>query len=46
MILKNDLYGLVLAGGKSSRMNMDKGELQYHEAINQRSFLYQLLTKY
>ncbi|CAN5123542.1 hypothetical protein BH11BAC5_BH11BAC5_41600 [soil metagenome] len=46
MILKDDLYGLVLAGGKSSRMNMDKGELLYHEAINQRSFLYQLLTKY
>lgn len=46
MILTGDLYGLVLAGGKGSRMNMDKGELQYHEAINQRSFLYQLLTKY
>jgi molybdopterin-guanine dinucleotide biosynthesis protein A len=46
VILKDDLYGLVLAGGKGTRMNMDKGELQYHEAINQRSFLYQLLTKY
>ncbi|WP_301927675.1 NTP transferase domain-containing protein [Ferruginibacter sp.] len=46
VILTGDLYGLVLAGGKGSRMNMDKGELQYHEAINQRSFLYQLLTKY
>jgi molybdopterin-guanine dinucleotide biosynthesis protein A len=27
-------------------MNRDKGELQYHDTINQRSFLYQLLAKY
>ena len=46
MILKDNLYGLVLAGGKSSRMQQDKGELEYHAAINQRTFLYQLLTKF
>ncbi len=46
MILQNDLYGLILAGGKSTRMNTDKGELAYHESISQRSFLYQLLKKY
>lgn len=46
MILKTELYGLILAGGKSSRMSTDKGELQYHAAISQRSFLYQLLKKY
>ena len=46
MILKDNLYGLVLAGGKSSRMQQDKGELEYHAAINQRTFLYQLLNKF
>ena len=46
MILKDNLYGLVLAGGKSSRMQKDKGELEYHAAINQRTFLYQLLNKF
>jgi molybdopterin-guanine dinucleotide biosynthesis protein A len=46
VILKTEVYGLILAGGKSSRMNTDKGELQYHAATSQRSFLYQLLQKY
>ena len=46
MILKDNLYGLVLAGGKSSRMQQDKGELEYHAEINQRTFLYQLLNKF
>ena len=46
MILKDDLYGLILAGGKSSRMQTDKGELQYHEAISQRTFLYKMLDKF
>lgn len=46
MIIKSELYGLVLAGGKSTRMNADKGELQYHADTKQRSFLYQLLQKY
>lgn len=46
MILTDNLYGLVLAGGKSSRMQQDKGELQYHAAISQRTFLYDLLNKF
>lgn len=46
MILKDEVYGLILAGGKSSRMQTDKGELQYHEAISQRTFLYKMLEKF
>lgn len=46
MILQDDLYGLILAGGKSSRMQTDKGELKYHDAINQRTFLYKMLEKF
>ena len=46
MILKDDIYGLILAGGKSSRMQTDKGELQYHDAISQRTYLYKMLSKF
>jgi molybdopterin-guanine dinucleotide biosynthesis protein A len=46
VILKNDLYGLILAGGKSSRMQTDKGELQYHESTNQRTYLYKMLNSF
>ena len=46
MILTDNLYGLILAGGKSSRMQQDKGEMQYHEAIDHRTFLYELLNKF
>lgn len=38
------LYGLVLAGGKSTRMGEDKGLIPYH-GIPQRDYLYQLLNK-
>lgn len=37
------VYGLVLAGGRSTRMGEDKGELYYH-AQKQRSHAYQLLA--
>ncbi|MBR9921911.1 MAG: NTP transferase domain-containing protein [Bacteroidetes bacterium] len=37
------LKGLVLAGGKSTRMGKDKGELVYHEGQSQRKFVYDLL---
>jgi len=37
------LYGLVLSGGKSTRMGQDKGALEYH-GIPQRDYLYQLLS--
>lgn len=39
------LYGLVLAGGKSTRMGEDKGLLDYH-GIPQRSYTSNLLQKY
>ncbi|MFS4448904.1 molybdenum cofactor guanylyltransferase [Maribacter sp. 2307UL18-2] len=38
------LYGLVLSGGKSTRMGMDKGLIEYH-GVPQREHLYQLLTQ-
>jgi molybdenum cofactor guanylyltransferase len=46
VILKDDLYGLILAGGKSSRMQTDKGELQYHDTTSQRTYLYKMLEKF
>ena len=38
------IYGLVLSGGKSTRMGEDKGLISYH-GIPQRDYLYQLLNK-
>ena len=45
-MISNDkqLFGLVLSGGKSSRMGEDKGLIPYH-GIPQRDYLYQLLNK-
>ncbi len=37
------LYGLVLSGGKSTRMGQDKSIIPYH-GIPQREYLYQLLN--
>ncbi len=42
---KAPLFGLVLVGGKSSRMGQDKGALSYH-GETQVQFLYKLLAKY
>ncbi|WP_337251646.1 molybdenum cofactor guanylyltransferase [Maribacter halichondriae] len=38
------IYGLVLSGGKSSRMGTDKGLIDYHGAP-QREYLYDLLSQ-
>jgi molybdopterin-guanine dinucleotide biosynthesis protein A len=42
---KKNLYGLILNGGRSSRMGFDKGNLTFH-GTSQREFLYNLLEKY
>ncbi|WP_236978188.1 molybdenum cofactor guanylyltransferase [Membranihabitans maritimus] len=39
----NRLYGLVLAGGKSTRMGADKGLIEYH-GIPQREYVYSILS--
>ena len=39
-----DLFGLVLAGGKSSRMGKDKGLIEYHQGQPQRMYAYNLLN--
>ena len=38
------LYGLVLSGGKSTRMGTDKGLIKYH-GVPQREYLYDLLNR-
>ncbi|MFT6796121.1 MAG: molybdopterin-guanine dinucleotide biosynthesis protein A [Maribacter sp.] len=43
MISNAKIYGLVLAGGKSTRMGADKGLIAYH-GIPQRDYLYKLLS--
>ncbi|MBT8297765.1 MAG: NTP transferase domain-containing protein [Maribacter sp.] len=44
MILADKIYGLVLSGGKSTRMGKDKGLIAYH-GKPQREYLYNLLEK-
>lgn len=41
----NGLYGLVLAGGQSSRMGKDKSMLDYH-GMPQRDYVFQLLNNF
>ncbi len=45
MYSTDNLYGLVLAGGKSSRMGQDKGDLRYYQT-NHRSYLYYSLREF
>ncbi|HMQ70220.1 MAG TPA: NTP transferase domain-containing protein [Ignavibacteria bacterium] len=42
---KNELYGLVLCGGESSRMGIDKSEIFYY-GKKQKYFLYDLLEEF
>ncbi|MFD0798603.1 NTP transferase domain-containing protein [Maribacter chungangensis] len=42
MISKGGLFGLVLSGGKSSRMGRDKGLIAYH-GMPQREYLYRVM---
>lgn len=42
----DNLYGLILAGGQSSRMGKDKSTLAYHANIQHRKFIYQLLSRF
>ena len=42
MISNAELYGLVLSGGKSTRMGTDKGLITYH-GVPQREYLYEML---
>ncbi|MFC4097985.1 NTP transferase domain-containing protein [Euzebyella saccharophila] len=44
MIIGPKLYGLVLAGGKSTRMGKDKGLIHYH-GMPQREYVYHLLDR-
>lgn len=44
MISADKLYGLVLSGGKSTRMGKDKGLIKYH-GIPQRDYMYNLLNE-
>ena len=44
MILAGKLYGLVLSGGRSTRMGKDKGLINYH-GIPQRDYIYNLLNE-
>ncbi len=43
---KVELYGLVLSGGKSTRMGRDKGHITYHQDKPQQEYLYELLDAY
>ena len=42
MLKVDKIYGLVLSGGKSTRMGVDKGMIDYH-GMPQREYLYNLL---
>lgn len=44
MTLIDKIYGLVLSGGKSTRMGTDKGLIKYH-GIPQRHYIYKLLEQ-
>lgn len=46
MSAESKLYGLVLCGGKSTRIGFDKSDLIFHYNKKQKYFLYELLKQY
>lgn len=46
MTAESKLYGLVLCGGKSTRIGFDKSDLIFHNNMKQKYFLYELLRQY
>lgn len=42
--METELFGLVLSGGRSTRMGLDKSIISYH-GLPQREYLYHMLTK-
>jgi len=44
--MHNPLYGLILAGGKSTRMGRDKSALVYHNGKDQVQYLYDVLSRF
>ncbi len=44
--MQNPLYGLILAGGKSTRMGRDKGALIYHHGKDQVRYLHEMLNPF
>ena len=44
--MQNPLYGLILAGGKSTRMGRDKGALVYHDGKDQVSYLHEVISPF
>lgn len=44
--MHHPLYGLILAGGKSTRMGRDKGSLVYHQGKNQIQYLNEVLGQH
>jgi len=45
MVINSNIYGLVLAGGRSSRMKTDKSTLKFH-GVDQSQYVYELISKY
>jgi molybdenum cofactor guanylyltransferase len=43
---KEKINGLILIGGRSSRMGNDKSLLSYHNGLSQREYLYKTISKY